>query len=89
MSGLISDWEQMKKKMPACVPHNYLEQFCTALRLHPAVESVVEHNTVKLKGSGSPIAVIKAMHTGPNVSKCSANDASGLKPLVCLADRHV
>ena len=64
--------------MTAHVPHDHLEQFCTDLQLHPTMESVVEHHMLKLKAGGSPIDVNKAVHIGPDASKCSTDDASGL-----------
>ena len=30
-------------------------------------------------------ATIKAIHTGPNASKTSSDDASGLEPVICLS----
>ena len=48
------------------------------------MEAVVEHNINKLHGCGQPIATIKAVHTGANASKASADDAGGLQPVVCL-----
>ena len=59
--------------------------FANALHLHRTVEVVAEHNVAKLQASGQPIATIKAVHTGANASKASADDASGLEPFVCLA----
>ena len=38
-----------------------------------------------LRNAGEPIATIKAVHTGPNASKASSEDASGLEPVICLA----
>ena len=62
-----------------------LAPFTTALHLHPTVEAVVEHNVSRLRASGQPIATIKAIHTGPNASKASSEDAGGLEPIICLA----
>ena len=39
----------------------------------------------KLRDSGKPLATIKAVHTGANASKAPSDDASGLEPIVCLA----
>ena len=44
--------------------------FDDAMHLHPTVQAV---------------ATIKAVHTGPNASKASSEDASGLEPVICLA----
>ena len=37
-----------------------------------------------LQASGHPIATIKAVHTGPNASKASSEDAGGLESITCL-----
>ena len=77
------DWENLMKQTPARVPD--LTPFTTALHLRPTVESVVEHNVSRLHASGQPIATIKAVHTGPNATKASSEDAGGLQPIICLA----
>ena len=59
--------------------------FDDALHLHPTVQAVAEYNVAKLRNTGEPIATIKAVHTGPNASKASPEDASGLEPVICLA----
>ena len=59
--------------------------FDDALHLHPTVQAVAEHNVGKLRNAGEPIATIKAIHTGPNASKASSEDTSGLEPVICLA----
>lgn len=59
-----------------------LSSFANALHLYPTTEAVVEHNIPKLHDSGKPIATIKAIHTGPNAS---SDDASGLEPVICIA----
>ena len=60
-----------------------LTPFANALRLHPTVEAVVEHNVAKLQESGKPIATIKTAHTGANAP---SDDASGLEAIICLAE---
>ena len=62
-----------------------LHTFRSALRLFPTVESVLEYNMAQIRASGHPIAVVKAVHTGTNASKCSPDDASGLETTICLA----
>ena len=37
------------------------------------------------QANGQPIATIKAVHTVPNASKASPDDAAGLEPAICLA----
>ena len=39
----------------------------------------------KLHGCGQPVATIKAVHTGPNSSKASTDDAGELQLVICLA----
>ena len=62
-----------------------LSPFVNALQLFPTIEAVVEHNVAKLRECGQPIATINAVHTGPNASKASPNDAGGLEPVIMLA----
>ena len=76
------DWKQLMKQTPAQIDD--LMPFNNALRLHPTVEAVVEHNVTRLHASGQPIATIKAVHTGPNAAKASSDDASGLEPVICI-----
>ena len=49
------------------------------------VQAVAEYNVAKLRNTGKPIATIRAVHTGPNASKTSPENASGLEPGICLA----
>ena len=79
----ISDWEQLMKQTPTEVSD--LAPFTNALHLHPTIEAVVEHNITRLHASGHPVAIIKAVHSGPNASKASSEDAGGLESIVCLA----
>jgi len=58
--------------------------FANALHLFPTGEAVVEYNITKLHACGQPIT-IKAVHSGANASKASADDAGGLFPVVCLS----
>ena len=53
--------------------------------MFPTIEAVVQHNINKLHAYGQPVATIRAVHTGPNASKASTDDAGGLQPVVCLA----
>ena len=59
--------------------------FNDGMRLFSTLEAVVEHNVSKLHACGQPVATIKAVHSGPNASKGSSDDAGGLEPIVCLA----
>ena len=63
----------------------YVIPFNRALCLYPSAEAVAKHNLSKLHASGQPVAVLKAIHSGPNVSKASTDDAGGLEPVVCIA----
>ena len=56
-----------------------------AIHLFPTIEAVVGHNINKLHACGQPVATIKAVHTGPNASKASSDDAGGLQPVLCIA----
>ena len=70
-----------------------LTPFVNALHLHPTVEAVFEHNIIKLRAkhiiklraSGQQMATIKVVHTGPNATKASPDEASELDPIICLA----
>ena len=79
----ISDWEQLMKQTPTEVSD--LAPFTDALHLHPTIEAVVEHNITRLRANGHPVAIIKAVHSGPNASKASSEDAGGLESIICLA----
>ena len=46
---------------------------------------MVEYKVAQLQASGQPIATIKAVHTGANAAKASADNAGGLEAVVCLA----
>jgi len=52
--------------------------------LHPTVQAVADYNVTKLRNIGEPIATIKAVYAGPNASKASSEDASGLEPVIRL-----
>ena len=78
----VTDWELL---MTRCRSQVDSAAFDDALHLHPTVQAVAEYNVAKLRNTGEPIATIKAVHTGPNASKPSPEDASGLEPVICLA----
>ena len=77
------DWEHLMKRTPAEVGDT--SPFDEALRLFPTVELVSEYNVSKLCANGQPVAVIKAVHSGPGASKASFDDAGGLQPVVHIA----
>ena len=79
----MEDWQHLMKQTPTKIQD--LSPFINALRLFPTVEAVVEHNVAKLRECGQPIATINAVHTGPNASKVSPDDAGGLEPVIMLA----
>ena len=79
----ISDWNCLMTRTPTRVQD--ISTFSTALHLIPTVETVTEFNVAQLQASNQPIATIKAVHTGLNAAKCSADDAGGLEAVVCLA----
>ena len=76
------DWQNLMEQTPTIIQD--LSPFVNALQLFPTVEAVVEHNVAKLRECGQPIA-INAVHTGPNASKASPDDAGGLEPVIMLA----
>ena len=79
----INDWNCLMTRTPTRVQD--ISTFSTVLHLIPTVETVTEFNVAQLQASNQPIATIKAVHTGPNAAKCSADDAGGLEAVVCLA----
>ena len=79
----VGDWKQLMKRTPAEVGN--VSSFDAALRLYPTLEAVAEYNAIKLRSNGQPVAMIKAVHTGPDASKASHDDAGGLEPVVFLA----
>ena len=78
----VADWELL---MTRCRCRVDSAAFGDALHLHPTVQAVAEYNVAKLHNAGEPISTIKTVHTGPNASKASSEDASGLEPIICLA----
>ncbi len=46
---------------------------------------LLKPDITKLHSCGQPVVIIKAVHSGPNASKGSPDDAGGLQPVVCLA----
>ena len=77
----VADWEVLMTRRSQVDS----AAFDDALHLHPTVQAVAEYNVAELRNAGEPIATIKAVHTGPNASKASPEDASGLEPVICLA----
>ena len=71
--------------MTHCRSQMHSAAFDDALHLHPTIQAVAKYNVAKLCNTGEPIATIKAVHTGPNASKASSEDASGLEPVIYLA----
>ena len=61
-----------------------IRAFDKALHLYPTIEAVAEHIVAKLCASGHPVAVLRAVHTGPGASKASTDDAGGLEPVVYI-----
>ena len=61
------------------------DDFWDALHLYPTVEAVAEYNLTKLQNCGQPVAIIKAVHSGPSAAKASSDDASGLEPIISIA----
>ena len=67
----VGDWMQLMKRTPAEVGN-----VSSALRLYPTLEAVAEYNAIKLHSNGQPVAMIKAVHTGPDASKATHDDWS-------------
>ena len=80
----ISDWRLLMKRTPAEVGDT--SSFAESLHLYATTADVADHNARKLRGSGQPVAVIKALHKGPGASKASPDEAGGLDPVVCIAE---
>ena len=64
------------KQTPSQVEN--LTSFESALYLFPTVEAVVQYNLDKLRSTDKPVAIIKAVHTGPNAHIALTDDAGGL-----------
>ena len=77
------DWKLLMTRSIAHISDASL--FANAPRLFPTIEAVCEFNLVKLNSLSHPVATIKAVHSGPNASKASSVEASGLHPIVHLA----
>ena len=79
----VEDWKYLMTRTAGEVGDT--KSFDEALRLYPTIEAVAEHNVAKLRASGQPIAVLRAVHTGPGASKATLDDAGGLEPVICIA----
>ena len=79
----VEDWKYLMTQTTGEVGDT--KPFDEALRLYPTIEAVAEHNVAKLRASGQPIAVLRAVHTGPGASKATLDDAGGLEPVICIA----
>ena len=55
------------------------------VRLRQAFPHKADHNIAKLHSNGQPIAIVEAVHRGPNASKASPNNAARRESEVCLA----
>jgi ATP-dependent DNA helicase PIF1 len=78
----VDDWKLLMTTTPAHITDT--SSFDTSLHLFPTAEAVVDFNLYNLHACGQPVATIKAVHSGPNASKVSPDDAGGLDPVVCL-----
>ena len=79
----IDDWRHLMRQTPTNVED--IAPFTGALHLYTTTEAVGEHNASKLRENEYPVATIKALHSGPDAFKASADDAGGLEPIVCIA----
>ena len=79
----VADWELL---MTRCLSRiSAADNFRDALHLYPTVQAVAEYNLAKLQSCGQPVAIIKAVHSGPSAEKASSDDASGLEPTISIA----
>lgn len=79
----VGDWKHLMKQTSVAVEDP--DAFDNAIRLFPSTAAVAEYNVAKLHANGQPVAVIKAVHSGPGASKVSSDDAGGLEAVVCIA----
>lgn len=81
----VQDWELL---MTRCLSRLHQpSEFNDSIHLFPTVESVARHNTLKLQSSGEPVAILKAVHSGPNAANASSDDAGGLHPILSIAHK--
>ena len=80
----LDDWRVLMKRTAAEIGDT--SSFDDAVRFYPTNESVTGYNVDKLRASGHPVAIIKAVNSGKGASNASADDAGGLEPVVCIAD---
>ena len=59
----VEDWKHLMTRTPG--EAGDIRPFDTALHLCLTIEAVAEHNVAKLCASGHPVAVLRAVHTGP------------------------
>ena len=58
-----ADWELL---MTHCLSRiSNADDFRDSLHLYPTVEAVAQHNLTTLQSCGQPVAIIKAVHSGP------------------------
>ena len=76
------DWQTLLTRSAHTVADQ--TEFSNSLRLFYDKKSVTEYNHSKLTELGSPIAQLKALHSGQGAS-ASPNDAGGLQPILFLA----
>ena len=79
----IEDWKLLMTRCLSRVDNP--DDFSDALHLYPTREAAAAHNISKLRSNGQPIATINAVHSGPNASKASSDDAAGLEPVISIA----
>ena len=79
----VEDWKHLMKQIPAVV--GATTPFAEALHLFATASDVAEHNIHKLHASGQPVAMLKAVHKGPGAFKATSEEASGLDPVICIA----
>ena len=83
----IDDWGQLPPVMDlplyTTVSRTELPDLGTAYHLFNSAVVLDQIMRYKLRANAQPVAVIKAVHTGPGASKAPSDDAGGLEPVIC------
>ena len=79
----VEDWKYLMTQTTGEVGDTM--SFDEALRLYPTIEAVAEHNVAKLRASGQPIAVLRAVQKG-YIGRCRWIGACYLHCTRCSGD---
>ncbi len=83
----VDDWKHLMRRTPTEVGD--VTSFNGALHLYSTKEAVANHNVEKLHAIEQPVALIKAIHSGPGAGKAASDDAGGLEPIICIAHGEI